>query len=153
MTIQGEKICPEETAQEKLGSARRAALHAYIVPTPLPFLHGSSQEARGPFWVPIHHGERAGGNTGPCMDKMWCVYIKQYCLGPISMSQGHSGPPTRWKVNFSECVKREPLGAPVLAPAPQACSSSPRSRACWGGPGRPQVWRRCSAKCFCSRCR
>ena len=60
MTIQGEKICPEETAQEKLGFAQRAALHAYIVPTPLPFLHGSSQEARGPFWVPTPRGERAG---------------------------------------------------------------------------------------------
>lgn len=74
-------------------------------------------------------------------------------LRPCQPARGHSDPLTGWKVNFSEWVKREPLGAPVLAPAPQACSSSPRSRACAGAPGRPQVWRRCSARCFCSRCR
>lgn len=147
------------TIQEEISrrnSPEKAELCTKSSPT---HLHGSHPWTLSPQKFPRSQGtplgthlsgEQAGlvGTGASCVERVWCVYLQQpWC------HQHALAPPTRWKVNFLECVKREPLGVPGLAPAPQACSTSPRSRACCGGPGRPQVWRRCSARCFCSRCR
>lgn len=91
------------------------------------FLHRSSQEARTPLGT-HPSGEQAGlvGTGASCGESVVCIPT-----ATLVPSARLLAPPTRWKVNFLECVKREPWGAPGLVPAPEACSSSPRS-GCWG---------------------